>query len=285
LVRWIVAANRPVYSGRLNSSDNVPQTVFFEDLPLGGAWTTRRRTITAADLAAFAALSGDMNPLLIDQPFARASHFGDLVAPGALIAAVAVGLGSVDAPLPATVGMVGMSWKFLRPVKVGDTIQTRWRLFRKRSVENPAWGLAFWHVEVVGQDGQAAAEGEVSRLVARAGQAGPATTAGGAEAPARRRRRRRGGSADRVSEVVESAPLPDPAPADAPPPSRRRRRGRGGAGSRNGVPRPDSSPASAAEPAPTPAPVPVPAPTSSFTAPAAPRRSGLGGVLRRLRGS
>lgn len=284
MVRWIVAAGRPVYSGRLNSSDNVPQTVFFEDLPLGGAWTTRRRTITAADLAAFAALSGDMNPLLIDQPFARASHFGDQVAPGALIAAVAVGLGSVDAPLPATVGMVGMSWKFLRPVRVGDTIQTRWRLFRKRSVENPAWGLAFWQVEVVGEDGQTAAEGEVSRLVARAGQAGPATTAGGAETPARpRRRRRRGGSADRVSEVVESAPLPEPAPADAPSPSRRRRRGRGGAGSRNGVPRPESSAAPTGEP--PPAPAPAPAPTSSFTAPAAPRRSGLGGVLRRLRGS
>jgi hypothetical protein len=217
--------------------------------------------------------------MLIDQPFARAGHFGGQVAPGAMIAAVAIGLGSVDAPLPATVGMVGMSWKFLKPVRAGDTIHTRWRLFRKRSVENPGWGLAFWHVEVVGPDGQAVAEGEVSRLVARGTQAGPATTPGGTEAPARRRRRRRGGSADRVSEVVESAPLPEPAPADAPPPSRRRRGRRGGNGSRNGQPRPESSPQVAAEPPP------APAPTSSFTAPAPARRSGLGGVLRRLRGS
>jgi len=255
------------------------QPLYFEDLPLGGAWTTRRRTIAPADLAAFAGIAGDMNPLLIDEPFARSGHFRGPVAPGTFLAAAAVGLGSIDVPMPATVGMVGMSWKFLKPVRPGDTVQTRWRLFRKRAVENPAWGLAFWHVEVLDQDGQLLAEGEVSRLVARRGQAAGAQPAA-PEAPARRRRRRRGGSVDRVSEVVESAPLPEPAPADAPPPSRRRRRrGGGGNGGRNGSPRPES----------TPAPVAEPPPMSAFAAQPAPatgaKRSGLGGVLRRLRGS
>ena len=268
--------------GRLNSPDHVSQPLYFEDLPLGGAWTTRRRTIAPADLATFAGTAGDMSPLLIDEPFARAGHFHGPVAPGTFLAAAAVGLGSLDVPLPATVGMVGMSWKFLKPVRPGDTIQTRWRLFRKRTVENPAWGLAFWHVEVLDQDGQPVAEGEVSRLVARRGQ--PAVPgAPPVEAPARRRRRRRGGSADRVSEVVESAPLPEPAPADAPPPSRRRRRrGGGGNGGRNGSPRPESAPESASPPAPEPPPV------STFANPAPPageKRSGLGGVFRRLRGS
>ena len=273
---------RPVYSGRLNSPDHISQPLYFEDLPLGGAWTTRRRTIAPADLTTFAGVAGDMSPLLIDEPFARAGHFQGPVAPGTLLAAAAVGLGSLDVPLPATVGLVGMSWKFLKPVRPGDTIQTRWRLFRKRAVENPAWGLAFWHVEVLDQDGQRVAEGEVSRLVARRGAAASAGTAP-AETPARRRRRRRGGSADRVSEVVQSAPLPEPAPADAPPPSRRRRRrGGGGNGSRNGSPRSDSAPESA------PAQAPEPPPPSTFAQPApsaGAKRSGLGGVFRRLRGS
>lgn len=269
----------------LNSPDHVSQPLYFEDLPLGGAWTTRRRTIAPADLATFAGTAGDMSPLLIDEPFARSGHFHGPVAPGTFLAAAAVGLGSLDVPLPATVGMVGMSWKFLKPVRPGDTIQTRWRLFRKRGVENPAWGLAFWHVEVLDQDGQLVAEGEVSRLVARRARTAPG--AAPVEAPARRRRRRRGGSADRVSEVVESAPLPEPepAPADAPTPSRRRRRrGGGGNGGRNGSPRPES----ASEPAAAPASAPEPPPVSTFANPApasAEKRSGLGGVFRRLRGS
>ncbi|HEX6350695.1 MAG TPA: MaoC/PaaZ C-terminal domain-containing protein [Candidatus Dormibacteraeota bacterium] len=234
---------------------------------MGGTWTTRRRTVSAADLAAFAGAAGEMSPLLIDEPHARAGLFRGQVAPGTFVAAAAVGLGSVDVPLPATVGMVGMSWKFLKPVRPGDTVQTRWRLFRKRSVENPAWGLAFWHIDVLDAEGERLAEGEVSRLVQRRSPGASAPVS--AEAPARpRRRRRRGGSADRVTEVVESAPMPEPAPADAPPPSRRRRR-RGG--SRNGsAPRQETVVASSPEPPP---------------APAAAKPSGLGGVLRRLRGS
>ena len=260
---------------RLNSSDHVPHPLYFEELPLGGTWTTRRRTVTAADLAAFSGAVGEMNPLLIDEPQARAGFLRGPVAPGTFVAAAAVGLGSIDAPVPATVGMVGMSWRFLKPVRPGDTIQTRWRLFRKRSVENPAWGLAFWHIEVLDPEGQRVAEGEVSRLVARR-----VAAAAVSETPASRSRRgRRGGSAERVTEVVESTPLPEPAPADAPPPSRRRRR-RGGSRSNGSGARQEAPPKTAPEPPPAPAPGPAPAPV-----PAPARRSGLGGVLRRLRGS
>lgn len=198
------------------------QVTFFEELPLGAEWTTRRRTVTEADLVNFSAVAGDFNPLHVDAEYARTTNFGGLVVPAGFIASAAIGLGSMDVPTAATVGMVGMTWRFLRPLKVGDTMQTRWRLTRKRSVENPRWGLAVWRVDVTDQRGEVVAEGDVMRLVARA------EIEKKDAAPARRRRRRRGsGSSVDPQAIAETqAALPAPAPADTPPPAKRRRRRR-----------------------------------------------------------
>ena len=119
----------------------------------------------------------------------------------------------MDVPLPATVGMVGMTWKFVKPLHIGDTLQSRWRLVRKRAVENPRWGLAVWRVEVLDQRGEICADGEIARLVARAEPQKTAQPSGSG----RRRRRRRSGS------PTADLPVPDSAPADTPPPSRRAR--------------------------------------------------------------
>ena len=198
----------------------------FEELPLGAEWTTRRRTVTEADLVNFSQLAGDFNPLHVDAEYARTTEFGVPIAPSAFLAAAAIGLGSMDVPIPATVGMFGMTWRFLRPVKVGDTVHARWRLMRKRAVENPKWGLATWRVQVIDQRGEVGAEGEVTRLVARAEPQKPAPSG------RRRRRRRAGGAtATAVATTVAEQGVPESTPADTPPPARRRRRRRPSNGS------------------------------------------------------
>ena len=63
----------------------------FDDLPLGGEWTTRRRTVSEAEIALFAGVAGDLSPLTIE-----AAGDGRRAAPPALIVAMAVGLGSGD---------------------------------------------------------------------------------------------------------------------------------------------------------------------------------------------
>ncbi|HZU16691.1 MAG TPA: MaoC/PaaZ C-terminal domain-containing protein [Candidatus Dormibacteraeota bacterium] len=199
----------------------------FEDLPLGSEWTTRRRTIGPAEVAAFLGLAGDLNPLYADAEYARSGPFGEVVVPGALIVAVAIGLGTVDGPLPATVGLVGMDWRFQRPVRVGDTIRCRWRLHRKREVENPRWGLAVWQVEVANQRDEVVATAELVRLVSR--RQVPAEGR-----PGKRRRRRRGleGGATELPPKPPPGPLSEPGrwpraaadehprPAEAPRPER-----------------------------------------------------------------
>jgi 3-hydroxybutyryl-CoA dehydratase len=174
-------------------------------LPLGGEWTTRRRTITQADLIAFVGLSGDYNPLYTDAEHARGGPYGEPVVPGTLVAAMATGLGSIDVPVPATVGMVGMTWRFVRPVRPGDTIRARWRLNRKRPVDNPRWGLAVWQIEVENQRSETVAAAEMTRLVSRREQ--PAEPA----RPGKNRRRRRRVAAEPVANH-ELPPKPTPGP-------------------------------------------------------------------------
>ena len=174
-------------------------------MPLGGEWTTRRRTITQADLTAFVGISGDYNPLYTDAEHARGGPYGEPVVPGTLVAAMTTGLGAIDVPVPATVGMVGMTWRFLRPVRPGDTIRARWRLNRKRPVENPRWGLAVWQIEVENQRSETVAAAEITRLVSRREQ--PAEPA----RPSKNRRRRRRAAAEPVANH-ELPPKPTPGP-------------------------------------------------------------------------
>jgi acyl dehydratase len=193
-------------------TENVLELVYFEDLPLGGEWVTRRRTVTEADLTAFVGLSGDFNPLYTDVEHARAGHYGERVLPGALIAAMATGLGSMDVPTPATVGLVGMSWSFHRAVRPGDTIRSLWRLNRKRPVENPRWGLVAWQIEVENQRSEIVASAEVVRLVGRR----ELPVAEAARQGKSRRRRRRGPV--EAPPVLEVTPKPTPGPLREPLP-------------------------------------------------------------------
>ena len=197
----------------------------FEDLDLGGSWTTRGRTITETDIVNHASTSGDWGPLHVNQEFASAGHFGTRVAHGSLLISLAMGLGAMDVPHPATVGMVGTGWRFMRPVRAGDTIRAHYRLSRKRDVDEPRWGLAVWRIEITNQRQEIVAEGEVTVLVTKRDvpHVSIASTAS-----KRHRRGRRGKDPVAVPVEVPAAPsaganLPEPAPADAPAPSTRRR--------------------------------------------------------------
>ena len=225
----------------------------------------------------------------------HAGHYGAQVAHAGLVASVAIGLGSMDAPVPATIGLMEMSWKYLQPVRVGDSIRSRWRLARKRPLEGKPWGVVVWQVEVENQAGVKVAQGEVTRMVASSGapraaalrpqplEAGSESVAEAAAATGARRRRRRGGrgsgsAGGQVAETVFDEPTPEPETADVPSAARRsrRRRGRGGGGGSG------AAAASSGEPERAPAPAPPAAPAAGSAAPSA--RGGLGGVLRRLRG-
>ncbi|MBO0708909.1 MAG: hypothetical protein J2P44_11150, partial [Candidatus Dormibacteraeota bacterium] len=136
-------------------------------MPLGGEWTTRGRTLTAADVHAYMTLAGDFNPLYADVHYATRDDRTGIVVPAALVVLVALGLGAMDVPLPDTTALVGMNWRFVARVRLGDTIRAEWRLGRKRPVNEPDVGLAVWQIEIRNQDDTLVAEGDVARLISR----------------------------------------------------------------------------------------------------------------------
>ena len=81
-------------------------------------------TMTADIVTAFVTLSGDRNPIHRDPAFAASTSFGEPIAPGMMTAALIAAVIGSDLPGPGCV-YLSQSLKFLRPVKLGDTITAR----------------------------------------------------------------------------------------------------------------------------------------------------------------
>ncbi len=263
------------------------EPISFDDLPLGGEWTTRRRTISEAEIALFGALAGDFSPLTID-----VSHAGARFAPPALLVAVAIGLGTMDMPVPSVAEWEWLNWKFPRPVKAGETIYARWTLTQKRPpVGGAPTAIVVWRVDVHTSDGALCAEGEVGASVRRKAQAArprtaEATPAGPAPTPTSPSRRRRGRRPAASTAAAASPPPPvetsamavATAPSGSAEKARRRRRRRPRASSAPGRDGQPAAPAPPAEAAP-----PLPAPVAA-SASGSPRSAGrLSRVIKRLR--
>jgi acyl dehydratase len=62
---------------------------YLEDIEVDSTFKTGRRTVTEADVVAFAGVSGDFNPLHTDEVFAREeTPFGGRIAHGPLVLSI-----------------------------------------------------------------------------------------------------------------------------------------------------------------------------------------------------
>jgi 3-hydroxybutyryl-CoA dehydratase len=86
-----------------------------------GDTATRRFAVTPATVADFARVSGDDNPVHLDEAFARTTRFGGTIAHGMLVASFISTTLAKDLPGPGTI-YLSQSLKFTRPVRVGDTV-------------------------------------------------------------------------------------------------------------------------------------------------------------------
>jgi acyl dehydratase len=99
---------------------------WFDDLTVGLQERSPARTVTEADIVAFAGLSGDYNALHTDAQLAASTTFGRRVAHGLLGTAIASGLFTrTELSLslqPALIAMLAADVRFLAPLFIGDTI-------------------------------------------------------------------------------------------------------------------------------------------------------------------
>jgi 3-hydroxybutyryl-CoA dehydratase len=93
---------------------------FIEDLKTGQS-ASFAKTVTDADIVLFAGVSGDTNPVHLDQTFAEKTPFKTRIAHGMLSAGFISTVFGTKLPGPGSIYM-SQTLRFKAPVKIGDTV-------------------------------------------------------------------------------------------------------------------------------------------------------------------
>jgi acyl dehydratase len=89
-----------------------------------GDTASRAKVITDADIRAFAEVSGDYNPIHLDNDFASKTRFGQRIAHGMLSASLISAVLANDLPGEGSI-YLGQTLQFVAPVFVGDEVTAR----------------------------------------------------------------------------------------------------------------------------------------------------------------
>jgi len=136
--------------------------MYFDEFEIGQSWTSPSRTITEADLVAFAGISGDYNPLHTDEEYARTTQFGGRLFHGPGVLAVATGLESrLGFKEGTAIAFLGLTWNLTGAVKIGDTIHVVETVAGlKPSRSKPDRGIVTFDVSVVNQRDEVVQDGQ-----------------------------------------------------------------------------------------------------------------------------
>lgn len=89
-----------------------------------GMSATYSHTITDEDVQKFSDISGDRNPVHLDDEYARSSRFGRRIAHGLMSASYFSGIFGTRIPGPGCV-YISQFLEFKRPVYIGDTVDAQ----------------------------------------------------------------------------------------------------------------------------------------------------------------
>ena len=143
-------------------TDTVSWGAPFEALEPGQEFITRGRTVTEADVVAFASLTGDWHPQHSDAEWASSSPFGERIAHGMLVVSLAAGLVPFDPGRVLALRRV-CDATFKRPVRFGDTLRVEGRIAEVGPGSGDA-GLVTFAWNVVNQDGRTVCRARVEVL-------------------------------------------------------------------------------------------------------------------------
>jgi acyl dehydratase len=127
---------------------------FFEDVEVNVFLETPAMTLTRAHVALFTGITGEPLPAELDS------------VPAILPLCLSSGLGwRVPQPPLAVLAFMGFEWRFLAPVRIGDTIHSRSRTLAKRSMREG--GVVIEERSIINQRNETVQEGRLTLLVAR----------------------------------------------------------------------------------------------------------------------
>jgi len=143
--------------------------MYFEDLQVGAEFVSQGRTVTEADIVAFAGISGDFNRLHTDETWVTANTgFRGRIAHGLLVTSIVSGLPTPGLDELEIIAYLEVTRKMREPVYPCDTIHARNTVTEvrpRRSSDDS--GIVAVEVTVLNQDGTAVHQGTDVILVAR----------------------------------------------------------------------------------------------------------------------
>jgi 3-hydroxybutyryl-CoA dehydratase len=122
----------------------------FERLCVGQRFRSRERAVRDTDVVVFAALTGDWHPQHCDPEWAAAGPFGERIAHGMLILALAVGLVPLDPERVLALRRVSQV-VFKRPVRLNDAIHVAGELTALKPIDERS-GLVEFSWAIRNQD-------------------------------------------------------------------------------------------------------------------------------------
>lgn len=96
---------------------------YFEDLSVGMT-ASYAKTVTETDIVLFAGISGDVNPVHLNEEFATATMFEGRIAHGMLTASFISTVLGTKLPGPGCI-YLRQDLRFLAPVRPGDTVHSQ----------------------------------------------------------------------------------------------------------------------------------------------------------------
>ena len=124
-----------------------------------GEEATLTKLVNDIDIKAFAQISGDDNPVHMNDEYAKGTMFGGRIAHGILVAGLISAVLGTMLPGPGAI-YLSQQLRFLAPVRPGDEVTARARV----SEWDPVKGRVTLSTDVRNQDGVAVISGE-ARLV------------------------------------------------------------------------------------------------------------------------
>lgn len=100
-------------------------------LPSVGETASLSKTISTGDIEQFAEVTGDVNPVHVNEEFAKKTRFGGRIAHGMWAAALISAVLGTRLPGPGTI-YLNQTLSFKAPVLPGDTITARVKVVRVR---------------------------------------------------------------------------------------------------------------------------------------------------------
>ena len=110
-----------------------------------GMEASYERTVTEADIIAFAGVSGDINPMHLDEAYAATTDFKGRIAHGMLTASFISTVIGTRLPGPGAI-YLSQSLRFMAPVRIGDVVKALVRVIHLDPRRRRARLACFCHV-------------------------------------------------------------------------------------------------------------------------------------------